>query len=101
MIGSVVNEGQRGLQNAQRELQRSASDIARTNVRETPNQQVDATTNEPTSIAPLEQSRESEPRTDINESIIELRRQEQLFTASAQVVSVGNETIGSLIDVQS
>lgn len=38
---------------------------------------------------------------DLVEPLIELKRQEQLFTASAKMVSIADKTLGSLIDVTS
>ncbi|WP_086930401.1 hypothetical protein [Agarilytica rhodophyticola] len=98
MVGSVINEGLRGIQASQRELQRSANEIAGANVRENPNEQVDRSTD--TTLPPINEAQESTQR-GIEEPLIELRRQEQLFNASAQVVSVANENLGSLIDIKS
>lgn len=39
-----------------------------------------------------------QPTNSIEESVLELRKQQQVFTASASVVSVGQELVGSLID---
>lgn len=99
MVGSVLNEGLRGIQGAQRELQRSATEIARANVRDIPQTPlVDPTI--PSVLPPVEETGQARQR-GIEEPLIELRRQEQLFTASAKVVSVANNTLGSLIDVTS
>ncbi len=98
MVSSAINEGVRGLQNSQRELQRSAADIARANIRETPREAVDNAP--PSALQPVQETQESAQR-GIEESLIELRRQEQIFTANAQVVSVAEQTLGSLIDVKS
>ncbi len=100
MVSSVINEGVRGLQLAQRELNKSANEIARVNVNE-PSQAETLTSDENTPLAPLDAAEESASQRDISEPLIELRRQEQIFNANARVVSVGNETIGSLIDVRS
>lgn len=99
MVGAVFNEGVRGLQTSQREIQRSANDIARANTSLEPQEQLNR--EEPTSFQPLQESQESEPRRGIEESLIEMRRQEQIFNANAEVISVANDTLGSLIDVQS
>jgi flagellar hook-associated protein FlgK len=37
---------------------------------------------------------------DVIEPLINLRRQEQLFNANAQVVKTADETLGSLLDVK-
>lgn len=88
---SVLNEGLRGLQNAQKEILRSAEDIANANVR--PAQGAEAASE----LAPEQQVNESQ---DITEPLINLRRQEQLFNASAQIVKTADETLGSLLDVK-
>ncbi len=98
MVSSVLNEGVRGLQLSQREMQKSASDIARANIREETEAQVE--TDEQTTLQPVDQIQEPAQR-GIEESLIELRRQEQLFTASAEIVSAADEALGSLIDVRS
>jgi len=99
MLSSPLSEGLRGIQSSQREIQKSANEIARASTREPePSQNIQA--DEPTVIAPVSESKESTQR-GIEEPLIELRRQEQLFTASAQVISVADQTIGSLIDVKS
>jgi len=98
MLSSVLNEGVRGIQGSQRELQRTANDIARVGV--TDGQQGQNLNVGPTSLQPVEETKESSGRS-IEESLIEQRRQEQIFTANAQVVSVANQTLGSLIDVKS
>lgn len=100
MVGSVLNEGLRGIQNSQRDMQKSASEIASANIRERPNETT--APEEPTTLQPVEESNESNrPQRTIEESLIELRRQEQVFTANAKVVSVAEETLGSIIDVKS
>ncbi len=98
MVGSVINEGTRGLQLAQREMQKSANEIARANVREAPSENTQP--EEPSVVPPVDEPRESSQR-GIEEPLIELKRQEQLFNANAKVISVANDTLGSLIDVQS
>lgn len=98
MVGSVLNEGMRGMQSSQREMQKAASEIARANVTDRSQEQVGRET--PSTLAPVTETQATSQR-GIEESLVELRRQEQLFTANAKVVSVANETLGSLIDVQS
>ena len=100
MISSVLNEGVRGLQNSQRELQKTAGEIARTNVQSSPVEPATAA-EEGTVIPPVEEPPKAVSERDISEALVELRKQEQLFTASAQVVKVADQTLGSLIDVES
>lgn len=97
MVTSVANEGVRGLQNSQREIVRAASEIARANVRPDATNPV-SETNTASPLAPVEESAQSEPRRDIAEPLIELRRQEQVFNASAEVTSTENRALGSLLD---
>jgi len=103
MINSVMSEGLRGMQNSQREMLKSADEIAKANVREDPaTQSVDqrpAPTNEP--LSAVTRPVESDSGGDIVEPLIELRRQEQVFDASAKLISVADDALGSLIDVKS
>ena len=96
MINSVLNEGVRGLQNTQREMQRAAQEIASANIRENPPSQVESS-----SLSPVNETVESSSQRNIAEPLIELRRQEQLFTANAKVIDIANEALGSLLDVKS
>ncbi|PCK08004.1 MAG: hypothetical protein COA42_11515 [Alteromonadaceae bacterium] len=101
MIGSVLNDSARGMINAQRELQKSANEISRANTSDAnPEASVNVAT-EATVIPPVNEGQKSASQRDISEPLIEQRRQEQIFTANASVVQVANETIGSLIDVES
>ncbi|WP_188150123.1 hypothetical protein [Teredinibacter waterburyi] len=108
MLNSVMNEGVRGMQNAQREMHRSASEIAQANTSENRVGQqpvsetvdrVAATDSQP--LKAVEASVQSDSGGSIVEPLIELRRQEQVFDASAQLVSIADKTLGSLIDVKS
>lgn len=98
MVGSVLNEGLRGMQLSQREMQKSAHEISRANIPEETQQE--SVSNPQTVLQPVTEVKESSKK-DIGESLIEMRRQEQIFNASAKVVSVANKTLGSLIDVES
>lgn len=99
MVNSVLNEGARGLQNSQREITRAASDIARANVRpEAVNPETERDVATP--LAPVEEVAQPEREQNIAESLIELRRQEQVFNASAEVVSTADQTLGSLLDTE-
>lgn len=103
MINSVMSEGLRGMQNSQREMLKSAEDIARANIRQDPATQAIDQAPQPTNqpVAPVRRSAETDAGGEIAEPLIEMRREEQLFTASAKLVSIADETLGSLIDVQS
>ena len=98
MINSVLNEGVRGMQQSQREMHKSAHEIAHANVRQDASVAQDL---EDSAIPPVYEPQKSGSTGDIAEPLIELRRQELLFTASARVVSVADDTLGSLLDVSS
>lgn len=99
MVSSVLNEGARGVQTSQREMYRAANEISRANVR-TDASPTEKAPNEASPIAPVEESKESEGTRDISEPLIELRRQELIFKANAEVISTGNKALGSLLDTQ-
>lgn len=103
MINSVMGEGLRGMQNSQREMLKSAEEIANANIREDPETQAIDRQPQPASVSlvPVQRSVESDSGGDILEPLVELRRQEQLFTASAKLIAVADDTLGSLIDVKS
>ena len=101
MIGSVLNEGLRGLQHSQREIAKSAHEIAHFNVRDNNLEASSLESPEDALVEPVNQSEQAANTGDIAEPIIELKRQELLFTASAKVVSVADNTLGSLLDVKS
>ncbi|WP_185232694.1 hypothetical protein [Teredinibacter franksiae] len=103
MINSVMSEGLRGMQHSQREMLKSADEIAKANIRENPETQAVDRRPEPVNepMAPVQRSVESDSGGDIVEPLIELRRQEQIFNASAKLVSVADDALGSLIDVKS
>ena len=96
MIHSVLNEGVKGMQASQREMQKAAHEIASANIpASTQAAPADA------AIPPVSEPPKSGTVGNIAEPIVELKRQELLFTASAAVVSTANKTIGSLLDVKS
>lgn len=102
MINSVINEGVRGMQASSREMQKSAQEIAQTNVRDNPNTEAKGPENgEDTEIQPVNETVKPERSGGgVEEPLVELRRQEQLFTASASVVKVADEALGTLIDTR-
>ncbi|UTA47539.1 hypothetical protein L1F30_15465 [Simiduia sp. 21SJ11W-1] len=93
---SVLNQGLQGLQKSQQEIQRSANDIAQAGLDTQP------ATAQPASAQPAEAGSQQQvaPSQDVIEPLINLRRQEQLFNANAQVVKTADETLGSLLDVK-
>lgn len=99
MIHSVLNEGVKGMQASQREMQKAAHEIASANI--PPNTQAAPQNPADAAIPPVSETPKSSATGGIEEPVIELKRQELLFTASAAVVSTANKTIGSLLDVKS
>lgn len=102
MINSVMSQGIAGMQASQREMVKAADQVARAAM---PVEETDA-------VAPVRDANtggidvatvkaSAEPTRDVVEPLIEMRRQELLFTASAKTVSIADKTLGSLIDVTS
>lgn len=94
MINSVLNQGLAGMQSSQHKMLEAAKEIATVAApAETPNP----------GMSPVQEpsGRTLREPNDLVEPLIELRRQEHLFTASAKIVSVADQTLGSLIDVTS
>lgn len=101
MLNSIMNEGVKGLQSSQKEMLKSATEINKATVvpGSTENSQVLSIQN--TSFPAVNESQQSYKSSDnLSEPLIELRRQEQLFDASAKVISVVDQTVGSLLDVR-
>jgi len=99
MINSVLNEGIKGMQTSSREMQKAAHEIAHFNVRE--DSPVGSNTAEDQAILPVERTKEPGNLGNIAEPIVELKRQELMFTASAKIIKVADDTLGSLLDVRS
>lgn len=118
LINSAMNEGLAGMQQSQKRLQQTAEDIVKAGV-PTDHSSPDAVgagrasrTNNGTAVDDIspEQSvgalLRAEPPSgptisrsgDITGPLIEQQRQQLLFDASANVVKVANQTLGSLID---
>ncbi len=99
MINSVLNEGVKGMQTSARDMQKAAHEIAQFNVRE--DSPTDADNPLDQSILPAEATGENAKPGNIAEPIVELKRQELLFTASAQIVKVADDALGSLLSIRS
>ena len=78
MISSVINSGANGLQRSSQALNNAAQEIA----------SVGATRKETSSTQ------------DLVEPLIELKRAQQIFDASAKADKVGSDTLGSLLDIK-
>lgn len=98
MINSVANEGLRGLQVASRELQKSSQDIANLSLPKTAN--TNPQNPQDVTLPPVNDTNKAENVGNIAEPVIELKRQEVLFSSAAKVVSVANENIGTLLDIK-
>lgn len=73
-VGSVINQGLVGMQQSRSEIVRSAEQI--------------------TEVAQGNQAQ------DVVEPIINMNAQQQVFDSSARVVEVGDEMLGTLLDMQ-
>lgn len=91
---SVLNTGLQGLQKAQREIAGSAQQIAELNIQPEP-QSGGVSPSEP-----VPQTQQVAETQDVVEPLVNLKRKEQLFNASAQIVKTADETLGSLLDVK-
>ena len=81
-ISSVVNQGLIGMQRSQGEMARSAQQIAEAGTTQRDNPQV------------------SNDGGDLAEPIVNMQMQKHLFDASARVVQVGSDTIGTLLNMK-
>lgn len=118
MLNSVMNEGVAGMQQSQKKMQQAAQEIVRAG---TPRDHSELNPNgtgatpttdagaavpdlpanaavEATSQAQAGASNYSASQGDIVEPLIEQKRQQLLFDASASVVKTASETLGTLID---
>jgi hypothetical protein len=123
-MNSVMSAGYQGMQQSQLSMERYAQDIASSNIESRNHRPLNASTALP-SEAPIDaakrtanagapigevpaaqnvqtshnnsQSSASSDRS-LAENLIAIRQQEQIFSASAKVVKVGAEAVGSLID---
>lgn len=109
-MNSIIQTGQLGLQQSYQRINQAAHNIASApGVAENAHLAGSAPLNADGSVtgssappnAPVQASEKSQsvqPNATIEESMLELRRQQQVFTASASVVSVGQEVVGTLLD---
>lgn len=117
MLNSVLGEGLAGMQQSQKKMQQAAEDIVKAGM--PPDSSVNnrvgggaPVTENGTAVDPLPGQQAVNAATqgsdsnnlrkandgDVVESLIEQRRQQHLFDASASVVTVANQAMGSLID---
>ncbi|GAB1261492.1 flagellar basal body rod C-terminal domain-containing protein [Aurantivibrio plasticivorans] len=78
MISSVINTGLQGLQSSSREIVKSADDIVKAGTTERDNSNI----------------------SDIAEPIVNMAIEQQVFDASAKIVKVGDEMLGTLMDIK-
>lgn len=81
-IGSVMGIGVGGIQQSQRAMAESAQEIASA------------------AVAPEGAPSERVSPDTLVEPLLALRQSQQVFDASAKVVQVGADTLGSLLDIQ-
>lgn len=94
-IESALSAGLNGMHASQRKMVDAAEQVAKAAM---PVNQSVGMTPQDNLRQPVEDATESR---DLIEPLMEMRRQEQIFTASAQMVSIADKTLGSLIDVTS
>ncbi|HEY7773643.1 MAG TPA: hypothetical protein VIC26_10715 [Marinagarivorans sp.] len=123
-MNSVISAGYQGMVQSQHTMQRYAQDIASTNTERRQSAQGNGSAIPPSQDAvdvargtgneaiPVNEVPAAQPSQNVNtdrvaasensvgpiEGLIAMRQQEQLFNASASVVEVGAEAVGSLID---
>ncbi|GAB1256129.1 hypothetical protein NBRC116494_06310 [Aurantivibrio plasticivorans] len=78
MISSVINTGLQGLQSSSREIVKSADEIVKAGTTERDNSNI----------------------SDIAEPIVNMAIEQQVFDASAKIVKVGDEMLGTLMDIK-
>jgi flagellar hook-associated protein FlgK len=100
MISSVLNEGARAVQTSQREMVKSANEIAHASIRSDVTA-TEASGAEAAVIAPVSEAPREERSGSITEPLIEMRRAETIFNAGAKLIGVADQTLGSLLDIKS
>lgn len=78
-VGSALNTGLQGMQNSQQRITEAATEIAK---------------------AGTKPAQEVEPVQDVAQPLVEMKIDQLVFDASAQVVSTADETIGALLDTR-
>lgn len=107
-MNSIIQSGQFGLTQSYQRINEAAQNIAsgsvssndKSNVATTPYATV-STVASAAPVAPntpVDKPQVVQPSASLEESVLELRRQQQVFNASANVVSVGQELVGTLLD---
>lgn len=91
-VGSVLNQGVAGMQASSSSLLQSAQHIARAPIVSS------ASASELPVASAVQNSLRQEP--GLEESLINLQLQSQLFDANAKVVKAADETLGLLLDVR-
>ena len=98
MLNNVISEGFRGLQTSQNEMLKHASQIAHAGVDPVSNSLQTVSGSELSTFTPVNATLESQSRPSIEQSILELRKQELIFNANAKVISQGSDMLGMLLD---
>ena len=78
-LDSLMNIGTQGLQSSQQQITTAATDVARA------------------ATKPVEQI---DPAQDLVRPLIEIKASENVFDASAKVVKVADEAVGTLLDIK-
>ena len=95
MVDSLISIGTQGLQRSQQNMQQSAEDIAGLTV---PQSGASGATEgaEDTQLGNTSQT--VTPSRELSEAVVELRQEQQVFDANAQVLETGGEQLGRLLD---
>jgi len=103
-VNTTINTAVGGLQRSARSVQDSAQDIAEQNVTRLQERGVAATSEAEgpdtaaNSLAPNAVESKVEPKASVEDALINLKKQELIFTANAKVVETATNTIGSVIN---
>lgn len=100
-IDSVLNAGFSGMRSSQRKMTEAAEQIAGagTVTASGPGSTMAPAPSQPATAVSDANKPQSLRSQNIVEPLIELQRQEHVFTASAKLVSTADKILGSLIDV--
>ncbi len=93
---SLLSQGLAGLQRSSQAINEEAQEIASASTLETQTADPALTVNEVGSDTAVADDRASD--TDLAESFVNIRQEQQIFNASAEVVSRADDMIGVLLD---
>ncbi len=95
-LNALMNTGAQGMLQSQRQMTQAASDIAQVGATVTPS--TVTAPNPPQGAASVYGA--GEPKQSLVEPLIDIKVEQTVFDASAKVVSVADQAIGSLLDTK-